>query len=171
VDLRRFQSGVIKLVYPSILDGVVAQATDGVRPYVPGRTFQLLPGGACEDADGNCIRVGVNLFSCKNPTACGCGQRGAASAETYTHASRISLRNNWEDDRFKVWVISHELAHILGLEERADAPCAPASTVMNSEADCNVVPDGQAILATSSDGIAIADGMYGNGMLKTCGWK
>lgn len=160
------------MVYPAFLEDAVRQAVDALAPYVPGRTFNRVAGGSCAQLGGNCIMVGVQWFSCEEAGVCGCTRRGHADAEgTYTHRSDINFTDNWNDPNFQIWLMSHELLHILGVSERGTDTCAPGSTVANVSYPCNVVPTGQAITATSSDGLAVADGTYGRGTLKTCGWK
>jgi len=161
----------IKLVYSAPLGDIVAAAKGGwedvlSRWGLSGLNFQLVPNGSCSLSDDHCIMIGDGLLSC-DAGACGCSVYGGITNGVYDKRSIISIKPNMSDVNHKVWVVGHELGHLLGLK---DAPgCTGQTSVMKTSA-CDTAPGTGEGRATDNDGLPVVKTVYGNGPTKTCGW-
>ena len=173
-QLDRFPTdGDISVAYPSSLD-------DAVRPAITSWNNELAkfgltslhftpaPDTGCAVANAHCVSVDIQL-SADDPTACGWRYTPAAPAGVYTQRSQIHLKPgfaSWPSLAGKIWTVSHEFGHLLGLDHQG-ADCSPSGSVMHNPDKCG--DDNSATSATDDDAVAVAKTVYGPGSRIKCG--
>jgi hypothetical protein len=126
--------------------------------------------GVCGPLDGGRCIIVNKAPDPQEPTVCAGTHTSADSTGTINGVSNIYIPTLYENLDVRQHTASHELGHLMGLD---DSACNPTNTVMWTPAkqgsnNCNLLPPQAAVLPTPSDALPSAKSAFNTGSRSTC---
>jgi hypothetical protein len=181
VNFHGPSTGEIKIVIPSAaFESARGPAEQAAADWATGlgRTVTV-PSGytTCTSTDPLCIQLKDDHGTLPEDPE-GCASFGTATYNTTTGewagSTSVRFEPNWTgghaDNLRKT--IAHELGHYFGLQNRMNASCTAANTIMGA-GNCygtQAPPTGTALGPTAQDVSPVVNSTYGNQVRSLCGW-